>query len=188
MTKICLIRHGQTDYNKQGKIQGRMDNPLNDTGKEQAKNAALLINNHKYEFDIFLSSSLLRAYETSLIIKEIINYPKDVVKSDLFIERAFGALEGANLSEETYKELDKGLTEGLESFNDLKTRAYNAIIKTAKENVGKSILITSHAQFIKAVICSIEPSFDFKSLIKNSSLNHLIYHNGKLEIVKLNEV
>lgn len=188
MTKICLIRHGQTDYNEKGKIQGRMDNVLNETGRKQAKKAALLIKNKKYEFDIFFSSSLLRAYETSKIIKKDLNFPNKIIKSDKFIERDFGELEGTTLSEQTYKELDKETAIGLESFNNLKKRAYKAIIETAKQNEGKSILITSHAQFIKALICAIDPTFDFKSLIKNSSLNHLIYQNNKLEIIKLNEV
>ena len=188
MTKICLIRHGQTDYNKEGKIQGRIDNVLNETGKNQAKIAALLINTKKYKFDLFYSSPLLRAYETSQIIKKEIKFTSDIIKSDKFIERAFGKLEGAKLSEETYKTLDKNSTIGLEPISDLKQRSYNAIIEIAKEHEGKSILITSHAQFIKAIICTIDEEFDFKSLIKNSSLNHFIYENNKLTIVKLNEV
>ncbi len=40
MTKITLLRHGQTDFNAQGRLQGRIDNPLNDTGIQQAKKAA----------------------------------------------------------------------------------------------------------------------------------------------------
>lgn len=188
MTKICLIRHGQTDFNKKGKIQGRMDNPLNDTGRKQAADAAHLINSKNYQFDVFFSSPLIRAFETSEIIKEKIGYSKPIIKSNNFLERDFGDLEGATLSNEIYLQLDQEKTAGLESFNDLKIRAYNAIINAAKKHQGKSILIISHAQFIKAVICHIDPSFDFKSLIKNSSLNHLIYHNEKLEIITLNEV
>ena len=68
MTYYTLIRHGQTDWNKLTLIQGHIDNPLNETGRLQAKDAASkIINQEKY--DLIISSPLIRAYETALIIQ-----------------------------------------------------------------------------------------------------------------------
>ncbi|HOW38587.1 MAG TPA: phosphoglycerate mutase family protein, partial [Bacillota bacterium] len=64
MNTICLMRHGETDANKKFIVQGRMDNPLNDYGRFQAKRTGeYLVRNHE-EFDLVVSSPLKRAYET----------------------------------------------------------------------------------------------------------------------------
>ena len=68
MTKITLLRHGQTDFNAQGRLQGRTDNPLNDTGVQQAKRAANAIG----PVDKIISSPLQRAIQTAEVFnKEI---------------------------------------------------------------------------------------------------------------------
>ena len=160
MTKICLIRHGQTDYNEKGKIQGRMDNVLNETGRKQAKKAALLIKNKKYEFDVFFSSSLLRAYETSKIIKKDLNFPNKIIKSDKFIERDFGELEGTTLSEQTYKELDKETAIGLESFNNLKKGLALPSATGTSGPLTSTVMLSMFSALIAAKTCStveIEP-------------------------------
>ena len=54
-TIICLIRHGQTDWNKQKLIQGTKDNPLNGTGIQQAKETAKMLINFDIKFDHLLS-------------------------------------------------------------------------------------------------------------------------------------
>ena len=68
MTKITLLRHGQTDFNAQGRLQGRVDNPLNDIGIQQAKRAAEAIG----PVDKIVSSPLQRAIQTA----EVFNMDK----------------------------------------------------------------------------------------------------------------
>ena len=78
-TKICLIRHGQTDWNKQKLIQGRIDNPLNKVGRENSKLSASKITSLNITWDEFLSSPLKRAYETAQIIKNELNFNKEII-------------------------------------------------------------------------------------------------------------
>ena len=67
--KIYVTRHGQTELNAKKLMQGRSDNPLNDTGREQARAAREKIGNIK--FDALYSSPLSRAVETASIIGNV---------------------------------------------------------------------------------------------------------------------
>jgi broad specificity phosphatase PhoE len=66
MTTFYLVRHGETDWNKQRIIQGQEDIPLNETGIQQAENAAKLMKS--IPFDLAYSSDLMRAKRTTEII------------------------------------------------------------------------------------------------------------------------
>jgi len=76
MTTLWLVRHGQTDWNIEGRYQGLSDVPLNVTGIDQAENAAQELSNH--QFDAIFSSNLERAYHTAQIISEKIHLPIQV--------------------------------------------------------------------------------------------------------------
>ncbi|MEF9961065.1 MAG: histidine phosphatase family protein [Erysipelotrichaceae bacterium] len=91
--ELYYVRHGQTDWNLQGKIQGDTDIPLNDTGKAQAKDAASQLKN--IDFDYIIASPLMRAYETAEIINEY--HKKTIVKEERLRERNFGELEGNSI-------------------------------------------------------------------------------------------
>ena len=89
-TLICLIRHGQTDWNQQFLIQGRFDIPLNNEGKKQINQTICRLNAYNIHWDLFLSSPLLRAKETCQIIKEHLGYQKEeIIIRDQLIEREF---------------------------------------------------------------------------------------------------
>ena len=70
--KVWIIRHGQTDWNKNGKIQGSTDIELNETGIKQAEEVIPTFNEHN--FDLIISSTLKRAMKTA----QIINREKNV--------------------------------------------------------------------------------------------------------------
>jgi broad specificity phosphatase PhoE len=91
---LCL-RHGVTDWNRQGLFQGRTDNPLNDTGMAQARAAAERL--RKFSFDRVVTSPLLRARQTAEIIATAASKPLDV--DDGIIECDFGSLEGTSIAE-----------------------------------------------------------------------------------------
>jgi broad specificity phosphatase PhoE len=88
--KIYAIRHGQTDWNKEEKIQGRTDIPLNETGILQAEEAAENFKNK--EIAKIYSSPLVRAVKTAEIINEKINV--SITPDVRLIERDFGDYEG----------------------------------------------------------------------------------------------
>ncbi len=86
MTTILLVRHGQTDWNLDRRLQGHTDRPLNDRGREQAR--ALAAELASEPLDAVYSSDLVRAHETARIIAA--GRGLDVTAMDDLRERNFG--------------------------------------------------------------------------------------------------
>ena len=93
MTYVAFVRHGQTDWNRDDRMQGSSDIPLNNTGREQAQAVIHALGDRSW--DVVVSSPLLRARETAEIVATSLglelgpSYPE-------FVERSYGSLEGAN--------------------------------------------------------------------------------------------
>lgn len=85
-----FIRHGETDWNKEKRLQGRSDIPLNDKGRSQALEAKGRFSNHK--IDYIVCSPLQRAKETALIVNELLQ--AEIIYDDRLIERDHGIIEG----------------------------------------------------------------------------------------------
>ena len=90
--KILITRHGQTDWNLQKKVQGRADIPLNENGKNEAKEIHEKLKDEK--IDLIISSPLNRARETSELIRGNREIP--IILDERIIERSFGINEGKN--------------------------------------------------------------------------------------------
>lgn len=117
MGKLILIRHGQTDMNKDQLYYGRLDVPINETGKEQAENTRKNLVELEIDYDKIYSSPMKRAYETA----EIVNYKNlEIEKDDELREMDFGIFEGLS-----YKEIVKKYPEEMEKLKkDWKTYSY----------------------------------------------------------------
>lgn len=138
--KIYIVRHGQTDYNVNGRYGGRLDVPLNKNGIEEAYQVKDKLKDIK--FDKIYSSPLERAYSTAKIIRD-----DNIIKDDRIIERSNGELEGRLKSEIT----------DIIDFNDPNEKRYNieSIIDFRKRinsflddlvnNEDGNILIVTHA-------------------------------------------
>jgi 2,3-bisphosphoglycerate-dependent phosphoglycerate mutase len=87
---VYVVRHGQTDWNKEGRIQGATDNPLNATGREQAATLARAL--AEVKIDAVYSSSHQRAQQTASVFEG----RAPITKIDELRERFFGKFEGAN--------------------------------------------------------------------------------------------
>ena len=137
---IYIVRHGQTDWNLEGRYAGRIDVPLNDKGIEQANIIREELSN--VEFDKVFSSPLIRAYETAQIICN-----NKIIKDDRIIERCNGDLEG-KLKTQITDSVDfndpnekKYNIESIIEFRDRIKRFFDEIITYKKEN----ILVVTHA-------------------------------------------
>lgn len=98
MLELWLIRHGETDWNREGRIQGQTDTELNDLGREQAKRLAMRLEDES--FDTVYSSDLSRAHETARIV-----LPNEEPHLDERLrEMSFGVLEGKKRDEFTSEE------------------------------------------------------------------------------------
>lgn len=138
---IYIVRHGQTDWNLEGRYQGRIDIELNDVGLKQAHIIHDELKNIK--FDKVFSSPLKRAYKTAEIICN-----KDIIKDNRLIERSNGELEGRLKSEikEAFDFNDPYENHlGIESIVDFRKRIDDFFNDILKEYKGKNILIVTHA-------------------------------------------
>ena len=146
MTKFYIIRHGQTDYNKNGKIQGRLDIPLNDTGVEQAEQMSEQLKNLK--FDTINYSPLARAKQTAEAVLK--NHPEsEFIETPGIIERDFGSYEGKPAkTDPPYYGLWNLNTEAenlkdAESIADIRTRVYPFLDRLAREG-DKTFCLVCH--------------------------------------------
>ena len=93
---IYVVRHGQTDWNKENKLQGNTDIELNDNGRKQALDLKGELKN--IDYDIIISSPLKRAIQTA----ELINNNKPIIIEDNLRERSFGDFERDGISRFRY--------------------------------------------------------------------------------------
>ena len=103
MSKLVLIRHGQSQWNLEKKFTGWVDVDLAEDGILEAIKAGNLIKNKNISFDFYYSSLQLRANKTLEIIQEILNDKKEFIKTWQLNERHYGALTGLNKIETAKK-------------------------------------------------------------------------------------
>ena len=175
MTRICLIRHGETDWNASRRIQGQIDIPLNDNGRSQAISL-----NTFYDFKIVYSSDLLRAHETARILAPGL----EVITMPTLRERHHGIFQGITASEaaqrypEHYaryksRDPDHDLETG-ESLLEFAHRIDGALDELIRRHGGETFAIVTHAGVLdviyrKASGKPLHAPRDFT--IKNCSLN-----------------
>ncbi len=187
MTRICLIRHGQTDWNKEHLIQGRVDTLLNAEGRLQAANAGKKIKKLNIKWDYIYSSPLKRAYETAVIAINEAKIDKEIIVLDDLVEREFGELEGKKVGLDNYKLMASGEAKGLEKQADLEIRATNAVLKIASFHPNSNVLVFTHSQVIKGVLAHQIKDFDFTCALDNSSLNFIEVDNDIITIKEINK-
>lgn len=169
MTKICLVRHGLTEYNAQRKLQGSSDIPLNSEGESQAKSAREKLK--AYDFDLIISSPLIRAYRTAEIINEY--HDLEIETMDELKEQYFGPLEGNHIDDIQEKYPD-GIFPGAESFESLSNRVAKAIKKIENTYPDKHILLTAHSRTIKSILALYSDEIHmFKTKLDNCSLSYI---------------
>lgn len=159
MTTFYLIRHGETDWNKERKLQGQQDIELNETGIKQAEELAQILSN--VHFDLAFSSDLIRAKRTAEIIVLEKNLHVETTKA--LRERTFAHFEGG--SSDTlfaYQELMKKLSneerqkhriaEGIETDEEVTARFVTFLRETAITHPDKTILITTHSGLLRLLL------------------------------------
>ncbi len=151
--KIALVRHGETDWNKNNMIQGQSDIPLNQTGLLQAeKTADWLAKNGPW--DCLYSSGLSRARKTAEIISDGLNMR--LIIRELLVERRFGALEGLTVAEREQRFPNRLQEEasvpGLEIRRDFRERVVKEFEAIIMETTGSNIIIVSHGGWINQLL------------------------------------
>lgn len=197
MTEIFLIRHGETAWNAERRLQGHLDIPLNEEGERQA--AALARALAGETVDVIISSDLSRAASTAQAVAELQGLPLHTDAS--LRERCFGAFEGL-----LYDELEARFPEAYaqwkvrdpharypdgerraETFAEFAQRAVDAVTRIAKMHRGKRIVIVSHGGVLDAVYraahrMDISAPRDFDVL--NASINRVQWDGERLKVLR----
>lgn len=174
--EILLTRHGQTEWNVLGKVQGKADIELNEKGIEQAEKTRKVLENEK--IDLIICSPLKRAKQTA----DIINRDRDIpmIYDEEISERDFGEFEGVNKKEFdfegywSYKQNHQ--YEKAENIETFFARVYKFLDKIKEQYSNKRILIVAHGGISIPVYCY------FNGIPKDDNLLKLVL--GNCEVVK----
>ena len=179
-TRFCIVRHGETDWNVEKRIQGHTDVPLNATGRAQA--LAMSFNAAHHRFSAIYSSDLSRAVETARYVAE--REGEDVRALQGLRERHYGIFQGLTASEAASRhpaahalylardpDYDFGTGESLRAFA---ARVRRALDWLARHHTGQTVLTVCHSGVLdvlyrQATGRCLEAPRDFE--IPNCALN-----------------
>ena len=164
MTLLTLIRHGETDWNRDRRIQGSTDIPLNDTGRRQARDAALVLREQLERSPseaqpVVVASDLSRARETAEIIAAELGLTAPAIYPQLR-ERSYGEAEGVDSDEFLRRWGDWHAAEipGAEPWPHLRARGLNALARVVRDArrtaapAAASVLVVTHGALIRELI------------------------------------
>lgn len=191
--ELYIIRHGETEWNKEKRLQGRSDIELNDYGIELAEITAEALKDVK--FDMIYSSPLKRAYKTAEIIRRDRNV--EILTDDRLKEMCFGEYEGkitGTLPDEFWKFFDDPVNfrpaNGGESYEDVVKRAssfIDEIVVPASEKYER-MLIVAHGALNKALMITLNHQGieDYWSGVfqKNCCVNIYNIHGTDFELIQ----
>jgi broad specificity phosphatase PhoE len=141
VTELLLVRHGETDWNAAGRLQGHTDRPLSDYGRQQARRLAEELADEK--FDAIYASDLARARETAEIVGATLNLPV-LLEPDLR-EKDWGNWEGLTSTERLDVEL------ACESTEDHQKRMLAALWRIAAQHPDGRVLVVTHGGSMRRV-------------------------------------
>ncbi len=192
MSQLHIIRHGQTNWNVERRIQGQTDSILTEVGVRQAQQAGEHLKT--LNFDAAYTSSSVRARDTAAAI--LAHHNLQAVELDQLREIFLAHWEG-RLYEEMHcedgdnhnafwEDPSKFKVEGAETFYDLQQRAVETLTQLAEKHIGDTILVVSHGAYIKSFLSFIEgrhlKDFWQPPRMKNCCHSIVNFENGKFEI------
>ena len=145
MTVLLLVRHGETDWNAAGRLQGHTDRPLNDYGRRQAKELAERLAGEGA--DAIYASDLVRAKETAEIVGERLGLTV-VVDPDLR-EKDWGTWEGLTGDERVHVEFEG------ESTEDHRDRVMGAVRRIVARHPEQRIVVVTHGGSLRRIQAAV---------------------------------
>ncbi len=192
--ELILVRHGETLWNREGRVQGTSDIELSDAGRDQARRLALALKDRPLE--AIYASPLKRALETASLINE---YHGLAIETDRgLMEMDQGDFEGQTFKELMAKEkafLKHWISDPAsvtmprgESFRDVQARSWPVMERIAAR--GQNVLVVSHNFTIAAILCRIRniSLSEFRSTCVDTASKTLIrVENGLFSVDFLND-
>lgn len=196
MTRLILVRHGQTVWNKELKYQGHTDIALSDEGIRQAGAVARRLKNENVA--AVYASDLSRAFFTADAVAR--GHGLTVTAMPELREIKFGEWEGLTytaIQEKWPDEMDKLYTNadeiaipGGETFRQLKERAEGAICRLVERHAEQTFVVVSHGGTIRTIFCAIlgihlNHVWDIRQ--DNAAVNIIEYHHGRAIVTLVND-
>lgn len=174
--KIILVRHGETPWNALGKLQGREDVPLNETGRLQAKAAGKALSLYPFSGHgpVIISSPLQRAAETARLIAGELPAVADLREDAVLLERDYGG--GAGLTREQRAQLYPADDfPGLEDRTIAEKRIWEGVRRLAVEAGGRDLILVSHGEICHIFLAKLrgEATRTGRSALRNASISTL---------------
>jgi len=196
MTKVILVRHGQTLWNLEMKYQGHCDVALTDKGIEQAKLAAQRLAGE--DVSAVYASDLSRALKTAECIAEKHNLPVAAIPE--LREINFGEWEGLTFEginsqwteamSKLFTHPDEIVIPGGETFRQVKERATKALTNLVAAHPNQTIVVVSHGGTIRTVLCAIlniHLNHLWKIKQENTAVNMLEYYDDQVMVALVND-
>lgn len=178
----AFIRHGQTDWNRDGLLQGSTDIPLNDTGRDQARDAIMTL--RSLPWDAVVSSPLRRARETAQIVADGLGIRLGDAYPEL-VERDYGTLEGTPSATAIERWPDRGYP-GAERLDSVATRGVSALERIAADLPGAAVVVVCHGTIIRYTLARLAgrpvPGID------NGSISMVRGDPGAWEVATVNGI
>jgi broad specificity phosphatase PhoE len=187
--RILLVRHGETEWNRIKRFQGRSNLPLNQTGKKQIRALALALKDAP--ITAIYTSPLIRAMETAILIRSF--HPSvPIMEDEGLMEMDLGEFDGMEAQHwiERYPNYRKTWQRapssvkmpGGESLQEVQTRAVEALERITKEYPPEvTLLICTHNFVICSILChALEISLDnFREIKQETAALNIVYKKGK---------
>ncbi len=188
LTHLYLVRHGETDYNRAGIVQGRgMDVPLNELGRRQAQ--ALATHAASFDLDVIYASTLIRAKQTAQAVA-LENQNKPLKYLNDLEEMSWGDYEGLHVTDALRDEFVRLRQEwqqgnytfsigGGESALDVQQRALRGLEYILGNHTGQRVMVVAHGRFLRILISSILDAYGLQRMeeIKhaNTGINYITH-------------
>ena len=192
---IIIVRHGRTEFNATGRLQGRTDNPLDEVGLAQAEAVATYLAPELLSDTLFVCSPLLRARQTATAIAEGVGASLEI--DERWIELDYGAFEGLRQSEvpsnvwrEWRSDSNFAAPQG-ESLNQVQQRVTDACAELAQRLDGRTAVVVSHVSPIKSAVAwalGVDVSVGWKTQLVTASITRLAISANGAALTSFNEV
>lgn len=149
--RLCVVRHGETDWNAQGIMQGWTDVPLNETGRNQSREVGERLAGAR--IGAVWSSPLQRSRETAEIIATVLGLPPPILHEGLK-ERSFGSVQGMHKTElarhnpallqQVHQRNPAAYFEGGEAMDEFADRVVSALLDIGARHGGEHVLVVTH--------------------------------------------
>lgn len=199
MTVLYLIRHGETDWNAEGRWQGHADVPLNAGGQAQARRLAERLRAERVRFGAIYSSDLARARQTAAALGAALELPVRTLSTLREID--VGAWSGLTLAQirerdgETLRRLEQGedvRRGGGERASDLRRRAVAEIERLAQIHPGQTLALVSHGGVVRTLLEHVlersQQPGRLRGPIGNTSLSIVVRTPGGWDIATVNDM